>query len=170
MSQYPAIPNQYIGYFFSVTFLIYEFLTLEPPYNFLAGLLIGISGWLYYLYFVYTIHEVMEVRYRNRYAISSSKAMFMHLVPIYNAYWLYKWPTSLKEYIQHREQREFFSYRLVITFLFIGTTLTRFDFALGYGIISTAMLVLIKGFKELMQVDDPDLRDSITSDPQMHGA
>ncbi|MBI5475703.1 MAG: hypothetical protein HY964_03090 [Ignavibacteriales bacterium] len=169
MSEYPGIPNKYIGYLFSVAFLIYEFLTLEPPFDILTRLLIAITGWIYYLYLVYTIHEVMEVRYRNRYSVSSSKAMFMHLIPIYNVYWLYKWPTNLKEYIQRREQREFFNYRLVISFLFIGTTLTRFDFAIGYALLTTAMLILITGFQQLMQVDDPDLRDSTTSDKQLHG-
>ncbi len=170
MKEYPSILNLYVGYFFAATFFGYEFFSLEAPYDLIVRLSIGLFGWLYFLYLVYTVHEVIEVRYSKQYPISPTKAMFTHLIPIYQVYWVYKWPRSLQDYIRRREQKDFFDSKVVVALLLGGTALTRFDFAIGYALVTTAMLILLKGIKELMLANDPDLMSPTIVNQQPHGA
>jgi hypothetical protein len=161
MKEYPTLPSPYLGYLFCVVFIGYEFLLPDVSNELAIRLAIALFGWVYYLYIVYTIHEVVEIRYTHRYDVSPTKATFLHLVPIYNFYWLYKWPTKLFDYITNREERGFFNQQMVVALILGGPLLSRFDFAVGYACTTTGLLLLINGMKELIQMPDPDAKPLI---------
>jgi hypothetical protein len=149
VKEYPTIPNPFLGYGFSATFLAYEFMPPHESYDLLIRWSIVLTGWFYYLYLVYTIHEIAEIRYNGRYEVSPTKATLFHLIPIYNLFWLYLWPNQLGEYIRKKEMKTFFNQGGVIGLIIAGTILAKIDFALGYACITSGCLILIKGMREL---------------------
>lgn len=66
---------------------------ITPPHPMapFAWILVG-AGWLFWLYWVYRVHHAAEADGR---AVSARKAAVLHLVPLYNLYWVFVWPSTL---------------------------------------------------------------------------
>ena len=145
MKEYPALPNRHLGYLFSVGFLIYEFTTLDQPDEIFIGLTIALTGWGYFMFVVYQIHKGMHIYYDGNYPTSPAKAAFMHIVPLYNLFWLYKWPGQMARFVWDRDRARIFPENTVAPLLLVGVLLSRFDYAIGYAILWTGVLLMLKG-------------------------
>lgn len=62
---------------------------------------VGILGGIYWLLCVYRIHEVL-IEEDDSYPITPAKAVWYHLIPFFNPYWVFKWPFQLAIFVNHR--------------------------------------------------------------------
>ena len=136
--------NPNIGYIFSIIFLIYEFYPSDEPDEIYIPLSIIILGWLFYLYSVYRILTAFYNHYSGKFQIKPLWGIVAHLIPIFNFYWLYKWPKSITDYVWRKEKYFLFDEKLVPSLLIVGVLLTRIDFAIGFAVFWTAMRIIIK--------------------------
>ncbi len=56
----------------------------------------------YYLSCVFRFHKVMHEATRGHYSITPGKATYYHLFPVFNFYWLCRWPMQFAKFINHR--------------------------------------------------------------------
>ena len=74
--------------------------------------LLGISPlfyWLYcvykWFYCVYKFHDAMDAVPGYNHPISATSAVAWHLVPFFNLYWVFKWPSAIAHFVNWRMQR-----------------------------------------------------------------
>ena len=142
------LPNRNVGYLFSVIFLAYEIYIFDQPDEMQFALMIVISGWLFYLYSVFTVHKVVHEFYNNRYDINPIWGTLAHLIPFFNLYWVHKWPKNLADYVWKVDKHFIYDQKKIPWLMYSGLALTRFDFAIGYALIWTAMRIIMKGVDE----------------------
>lgn len=108
-----GLPALWPGYVSAVVFLVGEFVFLsgnpeagtpEPTPS--ALLLINLAGWFYWLHCVYRFHDVMSQIPGYDHPITPWRAVGMHWVPLYNFYWVFKWPSEIATFVNWRTQSE----------------------------------------------------------------
>jgi hypothetical protein len=69
---------------------------ITPPHPMApyAWALVG-AGWFFWLYWVYRVHQAAAAATTEAHAVSAGKAAVLHLVPLYNLYWVFAWPSAL---------------------------------------------------------------------------
>ena len=154
MKDYPSLPNPYIGYLFSVIFVVSVFNSYDKKTDYAIQLSIVLLSWIYYLYVVYTLHEDIQVRYNNQYKISPLTATLYHIIPFYNVYWLYKWTESYCTYVNTKENEKILNRYLIVLFIMSGPPLAKYDFVIAYTVTTTGLLLLIKGTKVLIAMPE----------------
>lgn len=142
------LPNRYSGYIFSIIFLLYEINTLDNPKEWQLALLIIFISWSFLSYTVYQIHKAMNVLYNNQYKIKPFWAAIAHFIPIFNLYWIYKWPKEIADYVWYRDKHYIYDQKKIPWLMYSGVLLMRFDFAIGFALSWTAILIVIKGIEE----------------------
>ncbi len=98
------LPPMWIGFVMAVLFLIVEVTALQEKNLKLLPVAISIPASLYWLYCVYKFHEVMENIPGYEHPISSNRAVAMHFIPLYNFYWIFKWPREIATFVNWRIQ------------------------------------------------------------------
>lgn len=94
------LPLMWIGYFIVAICII---LDLTPPIKemglkYSPGSIMGV---IYWLICVYQIHEVL-IEEDNSYPIKPAKGALYNLIPIFNLYWIFKWPFHLGKFVNER--------------------------------------------------------------------
>jgi len=139
----PGLPRIWIGYLLGVATLVAETIAFEmhpefakgenpipPLYLFLALFV----GWIYWLVCVYQIHQVMARIPGWRHPISPARAVGFHFIPLYNLYWVFRWPAEIARFVNARVQRPFMKPHVVGAAVF-AAILVRLLLDPGLGLI-----------------------------------
>src|SRR6267142_2032706 len=107
----PSFPRIWVGYLLGVATLITEIiavslhpelakepLLIPPLYLFLANFI----SLVYWLVCVYEYHLVLAQLTAGAYPIRPLRAAWIHLIPIYGLYWVFKWPRELARFVNSR--------------------------------------------------------------------
>jgi hypothetical protein len=108
------LPNFRIGINLSVLYFLFSYgmgiisyyvkgtsndLTLTLAYLAAVATLIFFIFWLVC---VGQLHRLIQKNLANDYPISPNQAVWLHLIPLYDVYWLFKWPMVLAEFIKSK--------------------------------------------------------------------
>ena len=69
-------------------------ITPPHPYAPYAAICVMI-GWAYWLYCIYRTHRALAKATNGAHPISPGAAVWFHLIPLYNLYWVFKWPNEM---------------------------------------------------------------------------
>lgn len=109
----PPLPRIWVGYLLGIATIVAEFVAvtlhpemakvgaIPPLYLFLAVFV----GGVYWLVCVYQYHVVMARMPGWKHPISPARAVGYHFLPIYNLYWVFKWPQEIARFVNWRLQR-----------------------------------------------------------------
>jgi hypothetical protein len=109
-AQLPKLPLLWIGYLLGVVTIVAEFVALSlhpelakeggipPLYLFLASFV----GIVYWLVCVHQVHVVLKNVRGWSHPISPARAVGFHLIPVYNLYWIFKWPREIATFVNAR--------------------------------------------------------------------
>jgi len=104
-------PKIWIGYLLAALSAILQIrITMLPagsPQQMLFGLGIVplvLAGTIYWCICVYKIHKSVLRMANNHYPISPARAVWFGFIPIYNMYWMFKWPGEIINLINSREE------------------------------------------------------------------
>jgi hypothetical protein len=141
--QFPSLPQLWIGYLLGIATIAAELVAvalhpefakgeqaIPPLYLFLAIFV----GWVYWLVCVYRYHEVMAHVRDWKHPISPARAAGFHLIPIYNLYWVFKWPQEIARFVNWRLQRPLMKPQMVGLAVFVAL-IVRFLIDPGLGLI-----------------------------------
>jgi hypothetical protein len=135
-----SLPWVWFGFIFPIAFLLEEtlgiVLELEESLTTLILILIGVSGWIFWMACVHRFHKILQEMSRNQYPISPAEAVWKHFIPFYNLVWLFRWPTNIAEYMNQRGRVKMVSGNLLGLILLLCALTTRF-FDGGIGLIGT---------------------------------
>lgn len=108
-SIWPGLAAAFVTFLLSIGFTMN---TPQPPPNSTAGeafqgwsttasgffaamILFFIISMVFWFVAVYQLHKVLAVATNGKYPISARKAVGFEFIPIYNIYWMFKWPGEL---------------------------------------------------------------------------
>lgn len=98
----PAQPPVWVGFILGFIVMIMEIsyggndMSLGALW-FWLGLALVVA--IFFLYCVYKIHKLMKTITKSEYPISPAASVGYHFIPIYNIYWVFKWPSTFSNYI-----------------------------------------------------------------------
>ncbi len=58
-----------------------------------------VVAFIYFLMCVYRFHRILGEVTFGAYPIKPAEATFYHLIPLFNLYWLFAWPTKFADYV-----------------------------------------------------------------------
>jgi len=137
-----SFPKVWPGYVLAVLFLIFNIgeAILNPRSNQDGysswNLLIGLSGFIYWLVCVYNLHKAVLFITDSRYPISPGQAAGHHLFLFYNVYWIFKWPGEIVNMINKRTNssrlKPWLPGLILLLSAILSRTLGGFVWLLGY--------------------------------------
>lgn len=145
------LPHVWIGFVFVVVFLVAEIYELAA-----AGfdetivsdasitlILIGLAGWVYWLFCVHRFHQIIEETSSTGSPTSPKMAVVGHIIPFFNFYWVFKWPSALVSFLRKQGNVQIVSGYLLGALLFASILVSRFfDGAIGMaGIFSVGIYI-----------------------------
>jgi hypothetical protein len=139
----PALPQLWTGYVLGFATIIAEYLAVslhpelakaEFPIPPLYLFLVMFIGGVYWLVCVYRYHVVMQHVPGWKHPISPAKAVGFHFIPIYNLYWVFKWPQEIARFVNWKFQRPLMKPQMVGLMVFAAFVM-RFLFDPGFGLI-----------------------------------
>jgi hypothetical protein len=96
------LPKMWVGYIFALAFLVIEivqaFADSDGGVTFLDQAVV-LSGWFYWLSCVRQLHELLANVTHGSYPITPNKAFGYHFIPLYNFFWVVRWPYELAELV-----------------------------------------------------------------------
>jgi hypothetical protein len=132
-------PWVWVGFLFAAAFFFIEvlFVVLELEEASITGFLmvIAVGGWIYWLVCIYQIHKILNELTRGRYPFSAGEAAAKHIIPFYNFYWLFKWPSELSNYLNSRGRVRIISGSVLGLMLLLSLLLRFFDGAIGMAFV-----------------------------------
>lgn len=102
-------PKIWLGYVFAALFLIIEIAELmlrsQTSQQRVIGLpiLVSLVALVWWCMCVYKIHKILLKVTDNHYPISPARAVGFGFLPIYNIYWVFKWPSEVIHFINSRD-------------------------------------------------------------------
>jgi hypothetical protein len=166
-----SLPRVWFGFFFVAAFVIEETLLvafgLDQSLATSVLILIAIGGWIYWLFCVSRFHNILREISRNHYPITGAEAAWKHIIPFYNLVWIFRWPSTMSDYLNQRQRVTMVSGNLLGACLLISLLIGRFldggvgltgTFAVGMYISAKLRkhLELIKGLSKDMLPPPPD--------------
>lgn len=124
--------------------------------NVLTGL-VSIVGWIYWLSCVHRFHLVLSqmapyVAGQSTYPITPGRAVGYHFLPFYNLYWIFKWPSTLSNYLRQDLAVDIMAGGALGLLLLLGMLLTRlFDGFLGFLVIFLIGLYISRKLRPAME-------------------
>jgi hypothetical protein len=135
-----SLPWVWFGFFFVAAFLIEETLMvalhLEESVGNVVLVSIGLAGWIYWLFCVARFHTILQEVTRRYYPITGGEAALKHLIPFYGFYWMFRWPTTMSDYLNRRGRVQMISGSILGVFLLLSLLTARFVDG-GIGLIGT---------------------------------
>jgi hypothetical protein len=151
MNPIPTIPNPINGYIFAVVALVMEFITIWNPNLVVLFILAIILAWAYYLWNVHMIHRVVINSIDPSHEITPGKAVGFHFIPVYNLFWLFKWPKELLSVILFNTKDPGFRFGLTLGCIYAGIIFMRFDFAIGFAVFWTGISMMIRALNRVSE-------------------
>ncbi|MDD4201898.1 MAG: hypothetical protein PHQ52_00335 [Candidatus Omnitrophica bacterium] len=81
-------------------------LSFSIPLYFSWKIILLITGYTYFLHIVSAIHHILLKMSDDHYPITPKRAVLSYFVPIYNIYWIFKWPADLLNYLRTRDAKK----------------------------------------------------------------
>ncbi|MBI1356462.1 MAG: hypothetical protein GC160_19135 [Acidobacteria bacterium] len=66
----------------------------------------SLGAFCYWLWCVKKIHDAIDMVEGYRHPISAGKAVAWHFIPIFNIYWVFRWPSAIARFVNWRTQRK----------------------------------------------------------------
>ena len=142
----PPLPQLWVGYLLGLATVVAELVegpqqhTPEPASimdfripNLYLFLLMFVGG-VYWLVCVYRYHVVMHHVPGWKHPISPARAVGFHFIPIYNFYWVFKWPQEMARFVNWRFRQPVMKPQIVGLMIFAAFVL-RFLLDPGLGLI-----------------------------------
>ena len=140
----PPLPQLWVGYLLGLATVVAELIegsnhaSDPPPTDFpipnLYLFLLMFVGGVYWLVCVYRYHVVMGHIPGWKHPISPARAVGFHFIPIYNLYWVFKWPQEIARFVNWRFAQPVMKPQMVGLMVF-GAFVMRFLFDPGLGLI-----------------------------------
>jgi hypothetical protein len=153
----------WFGFIFAGAFFVGEFavdlLELEESLAKLVLILVALGGWIYWLVCVHRFHKILREVSRNHYPISGAEAVGKHFIPFYNLYWIFKWPTTMTDYLSRRGRVTIISGNVLGAILLISLLTGRFfDGGIGLtGVFAVGMYISSKLRAHLKSISPGEL-------------
>ena len=140
----PLLPHLWAGYLLGFATVVAELIdpslhspniaTTEIPIPNLYLFLLMFVGGVYWLVCVYRYHVVMRHVPGWKHPISPARAVGFHFIPIYNLYWVFKWPQEIARFVNWRFGQPVMKPQMVGLTVFAAFVM-RFLFDPGLGLI-----------------------------------
>jgi len=110
---------------------------------------------LYYIYMVRRIHDIVNRIAVDKYPITTSEALGYHLIPFFNIYWLFRWPSVLSKYVSNNSNVTMIPGFVVGIFLLISIVVIRLvDGAIGYLFLFATMAYVTTKVKKIISFNE----------------
>jgi hypothetical protein len=140
----PPLPQLWVGYLLGFATIVAEFVNASlhspdvvineiPIPNVYLFLLMFVGG-VYWLVCVYRYHVVMRHVPGWKHPISPARAVGFHFIPVYNLYWVFKWPQEIAHFVNWRFEQPVMKPQMVGLVVFAAFVM-RFLFDPGFGLI-----------------------------------
>jgi len=124
------LPNFWVGYIIAALFLIGQILQIvvrlisvkQRVYPMISP--IGVAGWIYWFICIYQMHKVLAELTNSMYPITPAAAVGYHFIPLYNVYWILKWPAEIAKFVNAHLGRKA-TFKGTGVFLFLAPFLIR---------------------------------------------
>jgi len=137
----PPLPQLWVGYLLGFATVVAKLFdeslrtpdpapTAFPIPNLYLFLLMFVGG-VYWLVCVYRYHVVMQHVPGWKHPISPARAVGFHFIPIYNLYWVFKWPQEIARFVNWRFAQPVMKPQMVGLMVFGAFVLRLFDPGLG---------------------------------------
>ena len=99
------LPKLWMGFILSGVVAVAETLdvALGPSWDTVFDTAV-IGSWCYWLFCVFRFHDVVGSVQGYRHPITPARAVAMHFVPLYNLYWVFRWPSRIALFVNWRTQ------------------------------------------------------------------
>jgi hypothetical protein len=137
------LPRIWVGYVMGLATIVAELVAVSlhpemakapvlipPLYLFLAVFV----GGVYWLVCVYKYHLILAQVPGWKHPISPARAVGFHFIPLYNFYWVFKWPQEIANFVNARLGRPLMKPSMV-GFAVFAAFLVRFVVDPGLGLI-----------------------------------
>jgi hypothetical protein len=107
---FPELPKMWIGFVLALGFLVAELYEAAIEQNDRLGLwtiVTAIAGTFYWLFCVHRFHIAVNrlaaplsiSESGTTYPVSPGGAVGRHFIPVYNIFWLFKWPKTMADFL-----------------------------------------------------------------------
>lgn len=108
-------------------------------------ILIFLGGWFYWLFCVYRIHKVIAEATNFSHPITPRQAVGYHFLPLYNLYWVFKWPNEIAKFVNDRVPSNKMPRSWAGFFLVVGVLVQGYvDSALGLAVVFSVGVYLTR--------------------------
>jgi hypothetical protein len=158
-----SLPWVWFGFIFAGAFFVEEFVVVFPELDEslakLGLILVALAGWIYWLFCVHRYHKILGEVSRNHYPISGAEAAGKHFIPFYNLYWIFKWPSTMTDYLSRRGRVQIVSGNVLGGILLISLLTGRFfDGGIGLtGVFAVGMYISSKLRAHLKSISPGEL-------------
>jgi hypothetical protein len=98
-----ALPKVWVGFFIAAFFIMIKTYEIAKDKDFAyIRSLIFLAGLIYSLYCVYRLHQVIAGCTNSSHPITPRQAVAYHFIPLYNIYWIFKWPNEIDKFVNSR--------------------------------------------------------------------
>jgi hypothetical protein len=139
----PPLPQLWVGYLLGLATIVAEFVAVSlhpelakaqfviPP---LYLFLVIFVGGVYWLVCVYRYHVLLAAVPGWKHPISPARAVGFHFIPLYNLYWVFKWPQEIARFVNWRLNRPLMKPQMV-GLAVLAAFVVRFILDPGLGLI-----------------------------------
>lgn len=139
------LPKIWIGYVLAVAALIGEMIAAARNPDLAKGIQFAVPplelflptflAAVYWLVCIHSYHVVLANVPGWKHPITPARAVWFHFLPLFNLYWIFRWPFEMAKFVNRRMDAKVMSYWLAGACFLLALVCRVFDPALG-----TAML------------------------------
>lgn len=108
----------------------------------LPSIIASLAVFAYWLFCIYRLHEILAEISDYPYPVPPEKAAAFHLIPVFNLYWMFKWPKEMGRFLNGSGLVHMSSgLGILLLFSFI---VMRFDATIGYILLFSVTLYIRK--------------------------
>jgi len=131
----------WIGFALSALILVSEFINFNSGVQ-QAGsrsnpvfLIFVLAAWFYWLWCVHRYHDIITSIPGYHHPISPGQAVARHLIPFYNFYWVFKWPSEIATFVNWRTQAPTMQGWIVGLLVLGGFVMRILDASIGMAVV-----------------------------------
>jgi predicted Co/Zn/Cd cation transporter (cation efflux family) len=157
----PAFPPMWIGFALAALFFLAEIIEVQVidlrfPNTSGIGpipLALALAGFIYWLCCIHRLHRILGAIAPGGYPISPGQAAWFHLIPLFNLFWLVRWPYRLANFIQAQGSVSILNGQLLGLFLLASLLLGRLvDGGLGLAALFGVTTYITGKIRQQVQV------------------
>jgi hypothetical protein len=155
------LPKIWIGYLLALATLIGEMIAVARNPEIVKGVQFGVPpleiflpaflAAVYWLVCIHRYHAVLAHVSGWQHPISPARAVWFHLVPFFNIYWVFKWPYAIAVFVNQRMHARAMSLWTPGASLLIALVCRVFDPALGTAMLFFSCSFISRQLKRALQ-------------------